>query len=135
MNVLHQSIKTDLVSEQELMTARASFYHQNKHHIIEVASAIKKIEIQNAKLDNYQCVDLNIAGDKHVLKAVFSVFRKLKYEPSTRPKEKPESSFTCFWSRDGQELRFYLCFTSSKCSRVQIGTKMIEQPIYETVCE
>jgi hypothetical protein len=135
MSVLHQSIKVDLVSQQELMTERASFYHRNKHHIKEVATALKKIDLISAKLDNYKCVDISMTGDKHVLLAIFSAFRKLRYEPSERPGIKPTSSFSCYWSREGQELRFWISFSSTKCTRVKVGTETREVPIYETVCE
>ncbi len=135
MSVLHQAIKVDLVSQQELMTERASFYQKNKPHIKEVATALKKIEIQSAKLDNYKCVDLNITGDKHTLMALFKAFRKLRYEPSARPSSKPSPSFNCYWSRDGQELRFYVYFSSTKCTRVKVGTETREVTIYETVCD
>lgn len=135
MSVLHQAIKVDLVSAQELMTQRASCYHKNKHHIKEVATALKKLEIQSAKLDNYNTVDLNITGDKHVLLAIFSAFRKMGYEPSARPSDKPTATFSCYWSRDGQELRFWTLFSSTKCTRVKVGEETRTIPIYETQCE
>ena len=82
---------------------------------------------------NSKCVDLSHSGDKLVLEGVFRALRKLGYEPDKRP-EANESYFTTFWNRPGTTLRVYTRFSSTVCKRVKIGTKMVEQDIFETRC-
>ncbi len=135
---MHQTVKEGLVASAEqqverdkTLKAEASWYHRNKNGIKEVADALKKIDIQSASVSGEE-VDIGVTGDKHMLAAVWSAFRKLGYEPSRRP-EKAESYFYCRWEKEGKPS-FYLTFSSTVCKRVKIGTKMVEQDIYETVC-
>lgn len=82
-----------------------------------------------------RCIDISFAGDKHVLEGVFGALRKLGYEPSSRPKDEKMTSFTCWFDKDGTPLRLWLTFSSTVCKRVKVGTKMVEQDVYEIVCE
>jgi hypothetical protein len=69
------------------------------------------------------------------LQAIFGIFRKLGYEPSNRPGDEPETTFSCYWEHTELETKFWLYFTSTVCTRVKVGTEMVERDIYETVCE
>ena len=80
-----------------------------------------------------KCIDLSHSGDKLVLDGMFRALRKLGYEPDKRP-ETNASYFTTFWNRPGTTLRIYTRFSSTVCKRVKIGTKMVEQDIFETRC-
>lgn len=129
-----QQMKEELVREQETLTKTASWYHSNKAEIGRVASGLNKIEIQRATLCG-QCVDLSITGDRHTLNAIFSAFRKLGYEPTDRPTDKPDPSFSCHWEHTTEDARFWLYFSSSKCTRIKVGTETREVDLYEVVCE
>ncbi len=129
-----QQLKEKMVRESETLTKQASWYHANKVEIGRIATGLSKIDINGAELCG-ECVDLFISGDKHVLNAIFSVFRKLGYEPTSRPGNEPESSFTCHWEHPTENARFWLSFSSTKCTRIKIGTETREIDIYETVCE
>lgn len=129
-----QQLKERLVSESEALTKQASWYHSNKAEIGRVAQGLSKINVQNATVVGL-CVDLSIAGDKHTLNAIFAAFRKLGYEPTDRPGDKPSASFSCHWEHPTEDARFWLYFSSTQCTRIKTGTKMVEQVVYETVCE
>ena len=135
---MHQTVKESLVSaaEQQVerdkqLTKDASWYHRNKNGIEEVAQALIKIDVHDAHVSGEE-VDISVTGDKHVLQAVFGAFRKLGYEPSKRP-NKDDTYFYCRWTKEGKPS-FYFSFSSTVCKRVKIGTKMVEQDVYEVVC-
>lgn len=130
-----QEIKEGIREESRSVKKRKRLYADNQPAILQVATALNaaKIEIIRASLDS-EDVNLYITGDYAVLKGIFHVFRTLGYEPSSRP-EKQEPSFTCYFHKKEQKMAFYLSFSSTICKRKKIGTKMVEQDIYETVCE
>jgi hypothetical protein len=78
--------------------------------------------------------NINITGSKDDLGMVFGLMRREGYEPSTRPADKQES-YVAFWNNEKTKSRIWIYFTSTTCKRVQVGTKMQEVPVYETVCE
>jgi hypothetical protein len=80
--------------------------------------------------DNY--ISLSFAGDGPKLAAVWKLLRQHGYKSSCHPK-KGDTTFYAFWEREGY-AKFFMNFTSSVCRRVQVGTRMVEQPIYETHC-
>jgi len=125
----------DLIEAEKRTKRLASYYHRNKSTLHIVAELFKgKIKVQSATVSG-DCFDLSVTGDKHVLEAIFGIFRKLGYEPDSRPGEEPATTFSCYWDHPELEARFWLYFTSTVCTRKKIGTKMVQQDIYETVCE
>ncbi len=129
-----QEMKENFKQQQEKMADSVDWYEANKLEINRVAQRLNKIEINRVAIDG-KCVDIYVAGDKHVLDAVFGAFRALGYEPSSRPGKKPESQFICYWHHPTNNVEFYLVFASNKCTRIKTGTKMVPQDTYETVCE
>jgi len=133
-DTMSKMVGVKLIEDQETLTSKASWYHRNRPHIEEVAQALGKLEITRASLSVSE-VDISIAGDRHTLNAIFAAFRGLGYEPSSRPGSEPSPSFSCRWEHPEHDCRFWLFFSSTKCTRVQIGTTTQEVGIYETVCE
>lgn len=82
-------------------------------------------------LDN-DYISLNFAGDGPKLSAVWKLLRRHGYNTGCRPK-KGDTTFYAFWTQEGH-AQFFMNFTSTMCKRVQVGTQMVEQPIYETQC-
>jgi hypothetical protein len=78
-------------------------------------------------------VDIRFSGPRKMLNDVFGILRKYGFKPDKRPKE-GETSYSGFF-HDEVGRAFYLSFSSTSCRRVQVGTKTVEQPIYETVCD
>lgn len=129
-----QEIKEQLVVSSEAVTKVASYYHTHKDEIKCVSEAFEKINVTNARATQLS-IDLGVTGNKHMLAAVFSAFRKMGYAPGSRPGPEAQSSFCCYWNHPDHDLRFWLNFTSDKCTRVKTGTETIERDIYEVVCE
>lgn len=126
--------RKNIQTQEADLKEAAEWYSANQREIARVSAALVKIEVINAVVCNH-CIDLSITGDKHVLKAIFGAFRKLGYEPNTRPGNKNEPTFSCYWEHPELATKFWLYFTSSKCTRVKVGTETKEIDIYETRCE
>jgi len=131
---VQKMVGAKLIETREYVDKQAAYYSRNKLQVIAITAALSKVEVQSASVAN-DCIDINIAGDKHTLQAVFAAFRKMGYEPTDRPSNEPTSSFSCFWDHPDFECRFWLYFSSTKCTRVKVGTETREVPLYETVCE
>ena len=106
----------------------------NEEDLIVMEEVLKDIPITRIAFDT-NSIDISVAGDYAILKAVFAAFLKAGYKPDNRPTEEKLSSFTTYFTHPKRELRFYLYFTSTLCRRIKIGTKMQEVAVYETVCE
>ena len=88
----------------------------------------------NAGIDiNTQTLDLSYSGDKFVLQGIFKALRTLGYQTDKRPEENA-SDFRSYWRHPESDMRIYLAFSSTVCKRIKVGTKMVEQDVYETVC-
>jgi len=83
-------------------------------------------------------LDIAVAGDHHVLNGMWGSLRKLGYDCIDRPTEEKVPSWCAWWHhKEDEELypRLWVTFTSTKCTRKKIGTEIVEQAVYETVCE
>lgn len=77
-------------------------------------------------------INLSFTGDGARLGEVWAELRRSGYAPNCRPK-KGDATFYTHWLKEGMAT-FWMSFSSSVCRRVQVGTQMVEQPIYETQC-
>jgi hypothetical protein len=104
------------------------------------------IEVDFNRTDG--CIDIRFTGDQGLMRKAWRAIRSYQFEPDNRPEaDKPLSSFSTFWRRkflqgvkqdgspDQRDLRLWYYFSSNVCKTVQVGTKMVEQPIYEVKCE
>lgn len=110
-----------------------------KLHSVELYKVYKALSVVDEWLVNtvvcHNSIDLSYAGDRHVLSGIFKAFRTMGYEPGSRP-TKGDSEHSCYFDKTaGIFPRFYLNFSSTKCRRIKVGTEMVKQTIYETVCD
>lgn len=83
----------------------------------------------------YGSVDIAISGDVDKLSIVWAALRRAGYTPRERP-ARGQPEFRTFWDPADSDLlpKAFLNFTSSVCRRVQVGTRTVEQPVFEIVC-
>jgi len=128
-------IEHDFNSDKDYFKSRRAYYKKYKDEIQALAAELELPK--DTPITAYGETDqirLSVSGTPETLKEVFRAFRKLGYQPSKRPGIKPESTFTTRFEQDNHP-NFYLSFCSTICKRVKVGTKMVEQAIYETTCE
>ena len=79
-------------------------------------------------------VDVSFAGDAHKLASVVRILRTSGFDTqSARPKE-GDTTWYARYVHPEVSVNVWLYFTSSVCKRVKVGTKLVEQDVYETQC-
>lgn len=105
--------------------------HEYEHMVmqLEAAGIELRIDIKD------QCIDIGFTGDQERMNTIWKLLRANGWKPDYRPqKDKPTASFCSYWHKEG-ELPIWFSFSSTVCKQVQVGTRMVEQPIYEVTCE
>ena len=142
LDAIEKKVRDTSEDLQKLYNARATA-RQEVHELSKFLEPVLQwIMYVQYDVTNHS-IDLTISGDKHVMEAVWGVLRKAGYEPDSRVKDEPISSFST-WFRlansgydepNYKRLKVWFNFCSTKCRRVQTGVKMVEQPVYEVICD
>lgn len=121
------------------LVERSQTVNKNFNSFKQTVSAVPELfrRFEELDLDVSFCLDndyisVSFTGDGARLTAVWRAFRTHGYNTESRPK-KGDTTFYTFWYRDGMS-KLFMHFSSTMCRRVQVGTKMVEQPVYEIQC-
>lgn len=79
-------------------------------------------------------IDLNFAGDAQKLSAVVRILRTNGFSTTAERPKAGSNTWYARYSNPEVGLDVWLSFTSSVCKRVKVGTKMVEQDVYEVQC-
>ena len=105
--------------------------------VSDVVKVLKRagVNINHVYVDS-SSYNVSITGTRADLDIMFGVLRRAGLQPRTRPQEK-QADYGAFWywTDDSADGYVWVMFSSTTCKRVQVGTKMEEVPVYETVCE
>lgn len=137
MNV-HELMEKAIKQDRDDHKERQKFLKTNKEEFFRIANGLIVIQEYVLRFSfDVASLDIHVAGDHHVFKGMFSALRKLGYNCESRPKDKFMASWSCWWHYDEHDshTKLWVSFSSTKCTRVKVGTKMVEQIIYETVCD
>lgn len=83
------------------------------------------------------CINLSFDGDSERLQRVWKELRIAGFKPGRQAPVEPASTFSTYWThieKDEGYAEVWMYFSSSVCHMVQVGTKMVEQPVYEVQC-
>lgn len=81
---------------------------------------------------DYCSIGLSFSGTGDRFAEVWAELRRHSFEPNYRPK-KGDIEYNGHFTRPGY-AKIHLYFTSTQCKRVKVGTKTVEQDVYETQC-
>jgi hypothetical protein len=125
-------IDIQLQEEALTITKRKLKWNGSRGIMAPVINALSKLELE-PRLD---ATDVNyyFTGDKNKLLAVMRIIRSSGFTTNAERPKKGDSSWTARFTKDGCGLGLYLSFSSSVCRQVQVGTKTIQVPVYETKC-
>lgn len=106
-----------------------------KAHGQKVAPLLAELQALGCELSYPNSIDVRLIGDKHAFLALLRILNKHGFR--TKKIEKGATEYFESFSVPGTdyELGLWVYFTSSVCRRVKVGTKMVEQDVYETVCD
>jgi hypothetical protein len=97
-----------------------------------VIAAFQRGGIEPYMQDDY--VVVQATGDKTKLESAFRILRGAGFTFNADRPKKGDSQWYSFFMHPESETKLFFQFTSSVCKRVKVGTKMVEQDIYETHC-
>ncbi len=83
--------------------------------------------------DNDFDMHFRVTGDKQKFLQLVRCHRRYGFKP-TMPAKDATAAFWRINAYDAQ-MGMYFSFSSTVCHRVKVGTKMVEQDVYETHCE
>ncbi len=100
-----------------------------------ICKALQKagVKLTDVSVDSTS-YNINITGPRADLDVMFGILRRHGLQPNGRPEEKTQY-YSTFWKFDDTSDFLFVSFSSTSCRRVQVGTKMEEVPVYDTVCE
>lgn len=124
-------IERQLVKEALVIAERRETWAMHKAVLAPLVNAMRKLGADVALTNS---LDISLVGDAAKLAAAVRVLRLSAYSSHNKRPVKGDTSWTAFSNRTGS-LEIYFSFSSSVCRRVQTGTKMVEQPVFETVCD
>jgi hypothetical protein len=92
------------------------------------------VEIGAEPIPDGDWIHITVTGDKHKFLQFCRAMRKHGVE---LPKiEKGSTGFTkLHFLGDAYEITLCFNFSSTQCRRVKVGTKMVEQEVFEVVCD
>lgn len=79
-------------------------------------------------------VDVSFTGDAKKLAAVVTILRGSGFNTTAARPKKGDTSWSAYYNHPDCETKVWLYFTSSVCKRVKVGTKMVEQDVFEVQC-
>lgn len=95
--------------------------------------ALESLDVDVRFSADSRSIDVCFAGDGAKLGEVWTLMRRAGWgTPSSRP-QKGAIEYCAFWHH-ATLPRIWLSFSSTTCRRVQVGARLVEQPIYETHC-
>lgn len=96
-----------------------------------IVNALVRLGIE-PRLSNQ--VDVSFAGDAQKLASVVRLLRTSGFTTSAERPKPGDTQWLATYTHPDCEVTTWLYFTSSVCRRVKVGTRMVEQDIFETRC-
>lgn len=126
-------IDRELLKERLDLAERRERWMLHKDLLAPIVNAMRKL---GADVSFPNSLDIGLVGDRHVLAKAVRILRTSGYSfpAASRPK-KGDTTWSQFFRCEGCAVVVFFRFSSSVCRRVQTGTQMVEQPIFETVCD
>lgn len=126
-------IERELVKEALALAERRETWKMHRSVLAPIVNALRKL---GADVSFPNSLDVRLVGDAGVLAKAVRILRTSGYSfPSASRPKKGDTTWSQFFTRSECAVNIWFNFSSSICRRVQTGTKMVEQPVFETVCD
>lgn len=125
-------IEEALAKEEADLRQRLAKWTEVREQLMPVVLSLRLLE---ADLSLSGDLNVRFSGDKAKLTAVVRVLRTSGFHTEEPAPAKNASYWTAWYYKDGLDLPIWLSFSSTVCRTVKIGTKMVEQDVYEVQCD
>lgn len=82
----------------------------------------------------YSSLDITLTGSYGMFLGVVERLEELGYSLNKDLPDTTQTYFSSFMRREDDAAPVYISWSNAYCERVQVGTEMVEQPIYEVRC-
>jgi hypothetical protein len=79
-------------------------------------------------------INLSVTGDAKRLGEVVRILRIGGFNTAAARPKIGDTSWCAFWKNELCPVKFFLNFTSSVCRRIKVGTRLVEEDVFETKC-
>lgn len=119
----------DLSTRHSQIAERASRWKKHKKVLLPF---VQRLILLGCSVD-FRDADINVSltGDKRKFLNLVRLHRQFGFKPTMPSK----GATTAYWRVAHEDISFYVTFSSTVCRQVQVGTKLVEQPVYETQCD
>ena len=81
-------------------------------------------------------INISFSGDKAKLTSVIRILRTNGFDTDAdAPKANSNYWSAYFTNSEDSRIQFWISFSSTVCRMVKVGTKMVEQDVYEVQCD
>lgn len=130
--ILESSVDINLAEQQLRLAKLRQRWTACRDLFAPTIAAFQRMGIEPYMNDDY--VMVQATGDKTKLEQSFRILRSAGFNFNAARPKKGDSQWYAFFTHSESETKIFFQFTSSVCKRVKVGTKMVEQDIYETQC-
>jgi hypothetical protein len=130
---IQTSIDRQLLEEALYLSKRRALWSSSLIYFQGLVKSLEEIGIEPTMSTD---INVSFTGDKERLEKVWHIIRLAGFElseTSERPKA-GDDKWSGYFFHPECKMPVWLFFTSSVCRRVKVGTKLVEQDIYETIC-
>ncbi|MGH9425202.1 MAG: hypothetical protein ACRD2L_02700 [Terriglobia bacterium] len=130
----NQDTSLAVLREQEVRKHESILEALDRHQVLlqKVIDEMPKGSVVRVSVDE-ESVNLGVTGDKHTLLAAVRRLRANGFSHRDSPPRENAPEWYAYF-RHAAGAKIFFRFTSTSCRRVKVGTKMVEQDVFETVC-
>lgn len=128
-------IEKQFAEEQASLNAKRASWRKYRNSLAGMVRELDAMKPMALHMASPGWISISISGDKHQLAEAVRKLRARGFKTDEKPPAKGATSWTPLFRRDTDGAYVYLSFTGTSCRRVQTGTKTVEVPVYETVCD
>ena len=125
-------IDISLAEQQLALAKKRLLWDRHKATLLPIITALTKQGIEpNYKEDD---ISIQFTGDAAKLRDAMDVIVAADFSTQSAAPKLGDTMWYGWFTREYCPIKLWVHFTSSVCTRKKIGTKMVEQDVYETIC-
>ena len=133
-NQIEDPIDEKLTQEVSEIETRRERWLDIREYFLPLVRRFKGLEIEPS-FDGRD-INLSFSGDKAKLTSVIRILRTNSFDTDAEaPKANSNYWSAYFTNAEDSRIQFWISFSSTVCRMVKVGTKMVEQDVYEVQCD
>ena len=133
-NQIEDPIDEKLTQEVSEIETRRERWLDIREYFLPLVRRFKGLDLE----PNFDGRDINLSfsGDKAKLTSVIRILRTNGFDTDAEaPKANSNYWSAYFTNAEDSRIQFWISFSSTVCRMVKVGTKMVEQDVYEVQCD